>query len=634
VKGPITFIHKVRMLHNLLGDERGVVAPMIAALGVVLLAATGLVLDVGLYYSGNRSLKVATEAAALAAATGAYQGQAVAEARARDYFVRNGYADTSILKQVEVGYYCANISPALVSTTGSRFFPQGGGLPADCAGSVPRTWNAVRVTTSTKSRQFLSSIFGKASPIPQLAATASAARIDEAGISATSGLLDISNPLVVTVNNLLGQLLNVKLTLSTNDIESLLSGNVDAGLFFDALAKKADFTGTYGNLVLGSYQLKDIASAAASAAGSSATKLALEKFALQAPSNYSVPLKGLFSVGVWRNMQVGGADVAPALRAGLNSYQLISYAVQDGPVVVDIGKAVQPLLPKNMLTGAEVKIGLAVSGHVNRPRFAFGPAGEAKVGTSMIRLKVDVTLADLPLGVAKANVPILLDVASAEADISSSDGIACAGQANQAGNTTVRLNVTSALVKAYIGDYYVNNVKTDPLIKPLPPISASNIRQTSIVDVISLKPLGLPLALPTVLSVKGKAVVEPVFGSGQGATLTFGPGLVGSPTTPGTGLAMPNGAKIGTTVDGLVNSLTGGDGKDAGIQLYLLDGVPLLDIFGVKSQLLPAITKPLTGVVTAIVDPLLDTVLITLGIQLGHEKAWVNGVRCGVPVLI
>lgn len=608
---------------------------MIAALGVTLLAAAGLALDVGLYYSGNRDLKVATEAAALAAATGIYQGQAVAEARARAYFLRNGYTDPTILKRVEVGYYCANISPTIVGARGSRFFAQGAGMPSDCAGSVPQAWNAVRVTTGTTSRQFLSGVFGKASPIPQLAATASAARIDEAGISATSGLLDISNPLVVTVNNLLGKLLNVQLTLSTTNIEALLSGNVDVGLFFDALAQRANFHGTYGELVLGSYELQDIASAAAVAAGSSATRQALERFAQQAPPKYSVPLKGLFSVGVWRNMQVGGAgaDVAPALRAGLNSYQLISYAVQDGPVVVDIGKAVQPLLPKNVLTGTEVKIGLAVSGHVNRPRFAFGPAGETKVGTSMIRLKVDVVLADLPLGVAKANIPILLDIASAEAEISSVDGIRCAGQANQAGNTTVRLNVTSALVKAYIGDYYVNNVKTDPLIKPLPPISASNIRQTSLVDAVSLKPL-LGIGAPTVLSLKGKAVVEPVFGSGQGATLTFGPGLVGSPTAPGTGLAMPNSARIGATVDGLVDSLTGGDGRDTGVQLYLLDGLPLLDIFGVKSQLLPAITKPLTGLVTAIVDPLLDTVLIALGVQLGHEKAWVNGVRCGVPVLI
>lgn len=628
-----SLIRRVRSPRDLVRDERGAIGLMVAVLGVSLLMATGLALDVGLYYSGNRNLRVATEAAALAASGS--QTDAAARLRAVEYLASNGYKDPSIIKSATVGYYCASENLKASANAGSRFVAVGSiGAQTDCAGSVLRQANAVRLTTEATSKQFLSGLFGAASPIPKLTATASAARIDEAGISATSGLLDISNPLVVTVNNLLGKLLNVQLTLSTSNIEALLSGNVDVGIFLDALAEKEKFKGTYGDLVLGTYQLKNIASAAAIAAGSPATKLALETFALQAPAEYKVPLKGLFSVGVWRNMLVGDTKVAPALRAGLNSYQLISYAVQDGPVFIDIGQAVQPLLPKNLLTGTEIKVGLAVSGHVNRPRFAFGPAGETKVGTSMIRLKVDVTLADLPLGVAKANVPILLDIASAEAEVSGANGISCAGQVNQAGNTTVRLNVTSALVKAYIGDYYVNNVKTDPLKKPLPPISASNIRQTSIVDVLSLKPLGLPLALPTVLSLKGKAVVEPVLGSGQGATLTFGPGLVGSPTAPGTGLAMPNSAKIGTTVDGLVNSLTGGDGKDTGIQLYLLDGLPLLDIFGVKSQLLPAITKPLTGLVTAIVDPLLDTVLIALGIQLGHEKAWVNGVRCGVPVLI
>lgn len=613
-------------------DESGAIGPMVAVMGPLLLAFTAFALDVGLYYTGNRQLRIATEAAALAAA-----GQLTddnARSRALLYLSRNGYADPSILKQVKVGYYCANDNLKAASNGGARFVTSSSPELSDCPGSVLRQPNAVRIVTGRPSKQFLAGIFGEASPIPQLTATASAARIDEAGISATSGLLEISNPLVTTVNTLLGKLLGVQLTLSTAKIEALLAGNVDAGLFFDALADRVNFKGTYGELVLGSYQLKDIANAAASAAGSNTTKSALEELAHQAPANYSVPLKGLFSVGVWKNMLVGDTKVAPALRAGLNSYQLISYAVQDGPVVLDVGAAIQPLLPKNLITGSEVKVGLAVSGHDNRPRFAFGPAGEAKVGTSMIRLKVDVTLVNLPLGIAKANIPVLLDVASAEAEVSGVDGINCVGKINQDGNTTVRVSVKSALVKAYVGDYYVGNVKTNPLIKPLPPIYSTNIRQTAIVDAISLKPL-LGLGAPTVLSLKGKAVVEPVLGSGEGATLTFGPGLVGSPTAPGTGLTIPNSARIGTTVDKLVGSLTGGDGRDTGVQLCLLDGIcGILDIFGVKSQLLPAITAPLTAVVSGVVDPLLDTVLVTLGIQLGHEKAWVNGVRCGTAVLI
>lgn len=616
----------LRSLRELAGDDSGVVGPVVAALGVTLLASAGLALDVGLYYSGNRNLRIATEAAALAAA----MDPANAQTRAIAYLTRNGF-DASVLKSVEVGYYCANDANAAVDNSGSRFF-LANARPADCAGSTSNIANAVRIKTDKKSRQFLTGVLGGASPIPRLAATASAARIDEAGISATSGLLDISNPLVNTVNNLLGSLLGIKLILSTANIEALLGGNVDAGLFFDALGRRAGFTGTYGTMVQQSFQLRDIAAAAAEAAGSASTKTALNLIADKAPADYKVPLKGLFSVGIWRNMKVGDANAPPALRAGLNSYQLISYAVQDGPIVLDVGSVVKSLLPAVPLTGTEVKVGVAVSGHADRPRFAFGPANEAKVGSSMVRLKVDLTLTDIPI-LARVNVPVLIDIAAAEAQVNS---IGCAGQANQTGNTTVKVGVKSSLVKAFIGDYYVNGVKTDPLIKPLPTIDSAHVQQTALVEAISLKPLGLPLALPTVLAVKGKAVVEPVLGSGLNDTLTFGPGggIIGSPTTAGTGVAIPNRARIGTTVDSLVGSLTGGDGKDTGVQLCLLGACGILDIFGVKTQAVPAISKAVTGTVTALVDPLLDTVLIALGVQLGHETAWVNGVRCGVPVLI
>ncbi|MFC0204662.1 TadG family pilus assembly protein [Novosphingobium soli] len=606
-----------RLLQRLRGlwrDSRGAIGPAIAVLGVSLLAAAGLFLDVALYYSGNRELRVATESAALAAAMDPTR----AEGLASDFLARNGY-DASVLRTVEVGYYCANIA----QESGSRFVAAGSPDIANCPGSSRP--NAVRVTTGKPSRQFLVGVLGRASPIPQLAATASAARIDEAGISATSGLLTVSNPLVNAVNELLGGLLGIKLQLSTADIEALLGGNVDAGLFFDALATRAGFDGTYGELTKGTFDLQDIALAAADAAGSPATRSALNAFGTMVGRGYMVPLNGLFAVGVWRNMPVGEADVKPALRAGLNAYQLVSYAVQEGPVVVALSDVIQPLVPPPLLTGTEVRIGAAVTGHPDRPRFAFGPARETKVGTSMLRLQVNVTLLNLPLGVARANVPILIDVAAAEAEIADID---CMGQVDQAANTTVRVQARSALVKAYIGTAPAN-----ALTKPLPPIRAEQIGHTEIAQVgLRLVPL-LPLE---VVSVKGRAIAEPVLGGDvRESLLTFGPapgnGTIGTPARPGSSLTVPNGAQVGTTVQGLVDSLTGD--KD-GLRVCLLGGLCGVGETVVRSDLLPSITRPLTGVVAGVIDPLLTNVLIALGVQLGHASVWVNGVRCGVPVLI
>ena len=57
-----------RSLRALLDEREGVVAPMVAVLSMLLLMTAGLALDVALYRLGNRDLRAATQAAALAAA--------------------------------------------------------------------------------------------------------------------------------------------------------------------------------------------------------------------------------------------------------------------------------------------------------------------------------------------------------------------------------------------------------------------------------------------------------------------------------------------------------------------------------------------------------------------------------------
>src|SRR3546814_12536121 len=81
-------------------------------------------------------------------------------------------------------------------------------------------------------------VLGPANPLPDLSASATAARIDEAGIGISSGVLTVTNALVNSVNDLLGALLGIELRLSAADVEALMASNVDAGLFFDALAQR------------------------------------------------------------------------------------------------------------------------------------------------------------------------------------------------------------------------------------------------------------------------------------------------------------------------------------------------------------------------------------------------------------
>ncbi|WP_404476294.1 TadG family pilus assembly protein [Novosphingobium sp. BL-52-GroH] len=607
-------MRRFRPLRDLARDESGMVAPMIAVLGVSLLAAAGVALDVGLYYSGDRDLRAATEAAALAAA----MNPAQAQARAQSYLSKNGY-DASVLRSVEVGYYCANKDSLASSNSGSRFFAAAA-RPADCTGSSLGIPNAVRLTTGKASRQFLSGVLGGASPIPELGATASSARVDEAGVATTSDVLSlttgrITDTLVRSVNSLLGALIGLQLNLSGPDIDSLMRHDVDAGKFFDALARRTNKTGSYYQLTQGTYSLKDIAFAAAEATSDASTATVLKTIG-GVGSGYMVPMSGLFGLGVWKNMPVGGSDVKPALRAGLNAYQLIAFAAQAGPGAIDLSDAVSLVVP-----GSTVRLAGVYNGPRARPRFAFGPAGnETEIGNSALRLQLELGLGtiNLPLlgtAINVNSVPVLVDVAAAEAKITN---INCDGSSEQGRDTRVTVQASSGLVNAYIGTAPAN-VLTKAIVSP------TDIQQANLVNVLGL------------ITIDARAEAGPVFG--KSGSLVFGPGgqgTIGSPTTPGKSAHMANGSQLGPLLTSLPNSLVAQNGLK--IKLLGLCVWPLCDANAreaqVTQQVVGALTTPISGLVGNTVDPLLDTVLAALGIQLGDTTVWVTGARCGVPVLI
>jgi uncharacterized membrane protein len=566
---------------------------MIAALGATLVGATGFALDAGLYYTANRELRAATEAAALAAA----MSPADATARAGEALSRNGY-DPAILRSVEVGRYC----PDAATPADQRFDTTFARCPGD-----GRT-NAVRVRTGMPSRQFLTRVLGSANPIPELGATATAARIDEAGVGITSGILTVTNALLNSVNDLLGAILGVKLQLSTAEVEALMASDVDAGRFFDALAARVGESGTYADLTARTVNLQDLLLAAASAADRADTAAALTLVAGQVGTGYPVPLSGLFGLGVWKDMPVGEAADQPALRAGINAYQLLAFAVQSGGGSIDASDALS-----RIISGTTVRISAVASGPMDRPRFSFGPAGETSVGTSALRIKLDLGLDLSILGIGVDAVPVLIDVAAARADVS---GIECPDTAEQARDTRVSLIASSGLVNAYIGQAPAN-----AMTRPMPPLSASDIAPARILSVLGI------------ITVDARAVAQPLMGNS--GTLTFGPGgqgSIGRPGAPGTPASIGNGSQAGTLISSLVGSLAASNGLQ--VNVIGLCIAPLCSASAIRSQLLNAITAPVTGLVGGTVDPLLDNLLAALGIQLGHATLWVTGARCGVPVLV
>ncbi|UZW57206.1 hypothetical protein NUH86_21005 [Sphingobium sp. JS3065] len=570
----------------------------VAALGAVLIGAAGFALDAGLYYVGERDLRAATDAAALAAA----MNPAQAAARARDSLSRNGY-DPAILRSVEWGRYCADagLSAAQRFDASMTLCPGNGRV------------NAVRIRTGKPARQFLMRVLGPANPLPDLSAGATAARIDEAGVGITSGVLTVTNALVNGVNDLLGALLGITLRLSTADVEALMASNVDAGLFFDALAQRVGESGTYADLTDRTVGLRDLLHAAASAADNASTAATLNLVAGQVGNGYAVPLKGLFGLGVWKNMPVGGADGKPALRAGINAYQLFSFAVQAGNGRVDLSNAVGTVAP-----GSSVLLAAMATGPMDRPRFSFGPAGETSVATSAVRLQLDVgirnvTLLGVPL--VSVNLPVTIDIAAAQGQVSAID---CPDTAEQARDMRVTVQASSGLVNAYVGA-----LPAGAMTRPMPALSAADVQPVQIVNALG------------VLTVDSRAVAQPVMGN-SGA-LVFGPGgqgMIGRPGSPGTPASIGNGSQVGPLLTSLVGSLAASDGLQVQLLGLCLPTVCETTRALARSQLLSSVVNPIAALVGTTIDPLVTNLLAALGIQLGHATVWVTGARCGVPVLV
>lgn len=620
MKRPSNLASRLARTLRALRDERsGVIGPAVATLGTTLLTAAGLALDVGLYYMGDRELRSATEAAALAAAMNPSQAQALAT----DYLVKNGYP-ASVLKSVEIGYYCANAHPAY--QPGSRFVTDS--RLADCPGSTVR--NAVRLATGRTGRRFLTGVLGEASPIPDLAATASAARIDEAGIAVTSDLLrltsgGITDTLLKSVNGLLGGLIGVTLNLSAPDISALMNGNVDAGRFFDALARRTGHSGTYEELARGTYGIREIALAAADAAYTPATASALSAFGGAATNDYKVPLVNMFGLGVWKKLPIGGSDAQPSLRAGLNAYQLIAFAAQEGTGTLDLSEVVNLAVP-----GSTVQVAAVANGPMAQPRFSFGPANETSVATSQVRVKLLVgtgTVSVLGSTLTVNSLPVLLDITPASARLT---GINCTGHTEQLWNTSVDVWAQSGVVNAYIAD-----VPASAMSKQMLPIGSVNPATLLDADV-ALRLGSLRVGLVRVTAT-AKVQLGPLFG-GAGS-LHFGPGgrgTIGNPTRVGVPVTIGNGSQVGATLGGLIAGVPSGlDARARLLEGALPIGISLQSITApLLASLQPVVTSPLQGLVTHTVDPLLDNVLAALGVQLGDATVWATGARCGVPVLI
>ena len=589
----------------LLHDTRGATAPIVALLGAVLIGTTGVALDTGLYFTQDGDLESVTQAAALSAA--AAPNIADAQSRATAYLANNGYPAAK-LKSVKVtlGYFCPDNDPSTRSFSVTT--------PSCAGGSTGQT--ALRLETTAKSSRYLTAALGAGALIPDLASTVTAARIDEAGLEMTTGVARLDPGLV---NSLLSLLAGRSIALTGAQLDALLASNVDAGRMFDALAARVGETGTYGDLVNRTVPVADILNACATAmgpGGDTTTINVLQLLAVQIGTVAQVPLKDLFGLGVWKNtpVDVGGIGTAAktGLRAGVNSYQLLTYALQSGGRTANL-----PGLQIGIPGVANVRLAGMATTPLNRARFAFGPKGETSVGTAALRLQLSVKLLDTnallgALGISLltpvSDLDVMIQVAAGQAQIT---GISCGQEA--ATDTQVAVAANSGLLDVFLG-----KPPADALSPTRPsPLKATDFTPTTLVNVA---PLGINVARVQ-LGVSAGSVTQasanPVFvQSGAGG----GNATIGRPPYGGTAYMVGNKSALADTLRTLQ--------LKPSVCIAIL---PCVTTGDEVSKVLTTVAAPITALG---VDPLVDSLLRGLGLQLGYTNIWVTGARCGVPVLV
>jgi uncharacterized membrane protein len=573
-------IRKIFRENNFYSNISGNLAVMTALTMPVALVLAAVGIDEASLYTEKREAQSLVDIAAIIAAANLSKAETAVTTTFRDNGVANvvvGSAGTQppagangIKPTVTItpGRYVADASAAV----GTRF----------SAGVLP--YNAVKVTFKKTGTRY----FGGALIAPPTIATQAIASITpQAAFSIGSRLASVDEGIL---NSLLGGLTGSNLSLKVMDYNALISADVSALSFMDALATKLQITaGTYTNVLDASATIGQIVSAMASIDGISAqAKLALQTIASKATNQTKIPLSHLFDLGPVGKLTLGSKPAGLTANTSLMDILTASAALANGSnqVAVDLGINVLGLLKVT----AVLAIGEPPQ---STPWFTIGNTGTI-VRTAQTRLFLEVYVGlknVLPIiSLLDVKLPIYVEVAYGEAKLTS---ISC--PTGRPESIKVGVAARPGIIDVRIADINKNTFRNNPV--PSERVEIANV-------------------LGGVASVTAKLAIT---SSNLAYTnLEFSQTDITNRT-----YKTVNTKNITTSV---ITSLLGT--KDA-LQVKILG----LDLLGLSNILLPAISVALVPI-TQPVDTLLYNVLGALGIRVGEADIRVNGATCGQSVLV
>ncbi|MBA2933210.1 hypothetical protein HZF05_03785 [Sphingomonas sp. CGMCC 1.13654] len=544
----------VRWLKRFRRDRRGAVTIIAAGSLIALLAATALAVDMGSVYLNGRRLQGAADAAALAAA-----GSSDANGAARLALSSNGVADAQVSALTRGSY-----TPDAALTPVQRYV----------AGANPA--NAAQVTLGQDVPLFFArAITGHATT--RIAAKATAVRIDYAAFSIGSRLASVQGGLP---NALLSALAGTSLNLSVMDYNALVGADIDILQFSDALRTQLRLSGaTFGQTLNTSITLPQALTALASVTPDGNAAAALRRIALQV-SPVTVRLSDLIDLGPYAGQDHADPDTAIRVDGYSVLRELLQLSNGQRQVAVNLGLS----LPGVTSTTLTLAIGQRPS---HSPWLAITQAGGTIVRTAQARLYLDSRVGGVAtLGIASLRVPILIELAEAQAKL---DTISCRGGQS---NASVTLDALPS-----VGSIAIADIDTSTL---------GDFTKTPVEN-------RALLAHALLLDVTAKAHVDLGGVTWQQVAFSASDISAGRVRTISTG----------DILQGVATSLM----KKMDLQVNVLGiGVNA----SAATQLVGAVLTPLSPALDGLVDQLTGL----LGVHVGQADLRVDGVRCGKPTLV
>lgn len=582
----------MRSLARFWRDRAGNFATMTALAFPVLLVGAGLTLDAATLYVQKRDLQSVTDIAALTAAgniakapqaaavtladNGITPVETVDAATAATMRAQNSLTNSLL---VQLGRYEADASKPLAQ----RF--TAGGTPS----------NAVKISVRAKGQTYFpQTVFANT----MLGASAIALIEPQASFQIGTRLASVDTNESVILNELLGKLLDTKLSLSLMDYNNLLSTKVDAFKFLSALATELNLTaGSYQQVLDTQANIGHLLRAAASIPGLELnTKNAVGKIVAALPATKNlVPLNNLLGLGKAGSAPLGSSPYGlpangTAPMVGLLDLIQASIGLSNGRKQVSTNVGV------NLPGLATITVDLAIGEPPQGSQWLkMGPLGSFAY-TAQTRLKITAELLEKLdiLGLVRTNirVPLFLQLGAARAELTQ---LTCSS--NDIKTVRATISATPAVADLWVADVDSNQMAN---FNTTPSLPAGTLVDVSVLGLLKLK---IKLAAHATAGNVSATPLHFTYSDIQNRTIKS--------------------VQVKDYTTSLVSTVL--SKTDLIVELSGLS-LNLKGVLGILSGLLGGVTQPLDG--------LLHNVLSALGVKLGVADVWMDGATCGKPVLV